>query len=160
MNSDRFKELLDELDGNSLETLKEKNAIYSRNGDCLHNFRSGAQLTRKTPAQTCWGYMSKHLTALLDKVEANDFSDREDFLEKCQDTINYIRFLWCIGNDENSKLFCRDTLGRSIDLEETITEPVCPFDRNGCHHEEGADVGRCLGYNNCTYYKKVILKEK
>ena len=101
MNADKFKELLDELDGNSLETLKEKNARYSRNGDCLHNFRSGAQLTRKTPAQTCWGYMSKHLTALLDKVEANDFSDREDFLEKCQDTINYIRFLWCIGNDNH-----------------------------------------------------------
>ena len=103
MSSDRFKELLDELDGNSLQTLKEKNARYSKNGDCLHNFRSGSAITRKTPAQTCWGYMSKHLTSLLDKVEANDFSDREDFLEKCQDTINYIRFLWCIGNDENDK---------------------------------------------------------
>lgn len=103
MNSDKFKALLNELEGNSVETLKEKNARYSQNGDCLHNFRSGAQLTRKTPAQTCWGYMSKHLTALLDKVEANDFSDREDFLEKCQDTINYIRFLWCIGNDERDK---------------------------------------------------------
>ena len=44
MNSDRFKELLDELDGNSLNTLKEKNARYAQNGDCLHNFRSGAIL--------------------------------------------------------------------------------------------------------------------
>ncbi|MGN1218712.1 MAG: hypothetical protein ACI4TD_12195, partial [Phocaeicola sp.] len=33
MSSDRFKELLDELDGNSLQTLKEKNARYSQNGD-------------------------------------------------------------------------------------------------------------------------------
>ena len=24
-------------------------------------------------------------------------------MEKCQDTINYIRFLWCIGNEEIDK---------------------------------------------------------
>lgn len=103
MNSNIFKELLDELDGNSLQTLKEKNARYSANGDCLHNFRSGADISGGTPAQACWGYMTKHLVALRDMVERNDFSNREDFLEKCQDTINYIRFLWCIGNDTNSE---------------------------------------------------------
>lgn len=99
MDSEHFKELLDELDGNSLETLKEKNARYSQNGDCLHNFRSGAEIIGGTPAQACWGYLTKHLVALRDMVNKNNFSNREDFLEKCQDTINYIRFLWCIGND-------------------------------------------------------------
>ena len=44
--------------------------------------------------------MTKHLTALRDKIEKNDFSDRDDLLEKCQDIINYIRFIWVIGNDE------------------------------------------------------------
>lgn len=100
MNPDRFKELLEELDGNSVQTLAEKNARYARNNDCLHNFRRGAAINNETPAQTCWGYMSKHLVALQDKVEHDDFSDREDFLEKCQDIINYVRFLWCIGNDK------------------------------------------------------------
>lgn len=99
MNSDRFKELLEELDGNSVKTMAEKNARYAKDGDCLHNFRSGADIMGGTPAKACWGYLTKHLVALRDKVEKNDFSDREDFLEKCQDTINYIRFLWCIGND-------------------------------------------------------------
>ena len=103
MSIDRFKELLDELDDNSLQTLKEKNARYSTDGDCLHNFRSGAEIVGGTPAQTCWGYMTKHLVALRDMVMKDDFSNREDFLEKCQDTINYIRFLWCIGNDESTK---------------------------------------------------------
>lgn len=102
MDSNRFKELLDELDGNSLQTLKEKNARYAQNGDALHNFRKGAAINRNTLAQTCWGYMSKHLVALQDKVESNDFSNREDLLEKCQDTINYIRFLWCIGNEDRA----------------------------------------------------------
>lgn len=104
MKADRFKELLEELDGNSIKTLSEKNARYATNGDCLHNFRSGADIAGGTPAQACWGYATKHLVALRDIVERNDFSNREDFLEKCQDTINYIRFLWCIGNEENDKL--------------------------------------------------------
>lgn len=114
MESKRFKELLDELDGNSLETLKEKNARYSQNGDCLHNFRSGAEITGGTPAQACWGYVTKHLVALRDMVIKDDFSNREDFLEKCQDTINYIRFLWCIGNDEREDLCELELDGDSV----------------------------------------------
>lgn len=100
MDRETFNRLLDEMDGNSLQTLKEKNARYSSNDDALHNFRSGAEIAGRTPAQTCWGYATKHFIALRDMVERNDFSNREDFLEKCQDSINYIRFLWCIGNDE------------------------------------------------------------
>ena len=102
MDAERFNALLEELDGNSVKTLAEKNARYSKNGDSLHNFRSGAESAGGTPAQVCWGYMTKHLVALRDMVERNDFSNREDFLEKCQDTINYIRFLWCIGNEEQN----------------------------------------------------------
>lgn len=116
MKPDRFKELLEELDGNSVQTLAEKNARYARNNDCLHNFRRGAAINNETLAQTCWGYMSKHLVALQDKVEHNDFSDREDLLEKCQDIINYIRFLWCIGNDEigSKDMTIYDTDGKPL----------------------------------------------
>ncbi len=103
MDNKKFNELLDELDGNSLNTLKSKNAKYSSNLDTLHNFRAGADIFGGTPAEACWGYLTKHLVALRDKVMRNDFSDREDFLEKCQDSINYIRFLWCIGNDNVEK---------------------------------------------------------
>lgn len=99
MCPEEFQRLLDELDGNSLETLKTKNARYSSNGDALHNFRKGGDVCGGTPAQACWGYLTKHLVALRDMVQRDDFHNREDFLEKCQDSINYIRFLWCIGND-------------------------------------------------------------
>lgn len=95
-----FKGLLDELDGNSVQTLVEKNARYSSPDDCLHNFTAGAEIAGGTPAQACWGYLTKHLVALRDMVERNDFSNREDFLEKCQDVINYVRFIWCLGNEK------------------------------------------------------------
>lgn len=100
MNHERFKDLLEELDGNSVKTLVEKNARYSSNDDAIHNFRTGGEIMGGTPAQACWGYMTKHLTALRDMVQRDDFSNREDLLEKCQDIINYIRFIWCIGNDK------------------------------------------------------------
>ena len=103
MTNDRFKALLEELDANSVQTLAEKNARYATSEDALHNFKMGADITGGTPAQACWGYLTKHLVALRDMVQRDDFSNREDFLEKCQDTINYIRFLWCIGNDSNNK---------------------------------------------------------
>lgn len=102
MSNEEFSRLLNELDGNSLETLTTKNARYSTNGDALHNFRDGGDIIGGTPAEACWGYLTKHLVALRDMVKRNDFSNREDFLEKCQDSINYIRFLWCIGNEEES----------------------------------------------------------
>ena len=52
--------------------------------------------------------MTKHLVALRDMVDRDDFSDREDFLEKCQDTINYIRFLWVLGNEKIVNKFEKD----------------------------------------------------
>ena len=103
MNRDTFEKLMRELDGNSLETLLKKNAKYAPGDDALHNFHSGGDVFGGTAAQACWGYLTKHLVALRDKVQNNDFRDREDLLEKCQDTINYVRFLWCIGNEEMDK---------------------------------------------------------
>lgn len=128
MNHTNFKDLIKELDGNSVETLVTKNAKYSSNEDALHNFRSGAEIMGGTPAQACWGYLTKHLTALRDMVERNDFSDRDDFLEKCQDTINYVRFLWCIGNDDKHDTVHEET--RTSENRRTVKEyidEVCPL---------------------------------
>lgn len=168
MKAERFKELLDELDGNSLQTLKEKNGRYAQNGDCLHNFKKGAIINRRTPAQTCWGYMSKHLVALMDMVERDDFSNREDFLEKCQDTINYIRFLWCIGNDNVSMHMPKPEI---IDKERLILNAIyndrnfecqyAEYDRYGdrvCLGTKEKDL--CPGYAKCGSYKPIKDKEK
>lgn len=154
MSPEKFKELLDELDGNSLQTLKEKNSRYAQNGDCLHNFRSGAEIAGGTPAQACWGYVTKHLVALRDMVEKDNFSNREDFLEKCQDTINYIRFLWCIGND-NVSMHMPEPEGNV----NSATMPECeyadyydhPYGERVCLGTREKEL--CPGYRNCDSYK-------
>lgn len=103
MDSKTFNSLLEELDENSVRTLTEKNQRYSSNEDALHNFNAGGEILGGTPSQACWGYLTKHLVAIRDMVQKNDFTNRADFLEKCQDSINYIRFLWCLGNEEMDK---------------------------------------------------------
>lgn len=102
MTHENFKKLLEELDGNASDTLAEKNARYSSSDDALHNFKSGAEIIGGTPAQACWGYLTKHLTALRDMIQRDDFSNRDDFLEKVQDSMNYLRFIWALGNETKS----------------------------------------------------------
>ena len=102
MTNERFQELVKELRDKSMDTMLKKNANYA-DEDRLHNFKVGAAITGGTPAQAALGYMAKHLASLQDKVRKNDFHDREDLLEKCQDIINYVVFIWCCGNEERDK---------------------------------------------------------
>ena len=108
MTHERFEQLLDELDGESLTTLKAKNRMYSAPDDALHNFASGADIGGCTEAQACWGYLVKHLVALRDKIKNNDFSNKDDLKEKCQDSINYIRFIWAIAHEGEDTSFDYD----------------------------------------------------
>lgn len=103
MTYERFMELTDVLDTASSDVLRRKGANYAPDDDRLHNFRAGADILGGTPAQACWGYMTKHLVALRDKVERNDFHDLDALLENCVDLSNYLRCLWNIGNEEHDK---------------------------------------------------------
>lgn len=104
MTSEEFVGLLDELDQHYIPLLFSKNAKYASSDDRLHNFDAGGDILGGTPAEACWGYLTKHLVALRDMIKRDDFSDRDDFLEKCTDCINYIRFIWCIGNERRKLL--------------------------------------------------------
>ncbi len=143
MTHERFEQLLDELDGESLATLKAKNRMYSAPNDALHNFASGADIGDCTEAQACWGYLVKHLVALRDKIKNNDFSNKDDLKEKCQDSINYIRFIWAIAHEGEDTSFdydfsddmadCLECKYNDIELEDdgiTWREP-CKSCKNG-----------------------------
>lgn len=143
MTHERFEQLLDELDGESLTTLKAKNRMYSAPTDALHNFASGADIGGCTEAQVCWGYLVKHLVALRDKIKNNDFSNKDDLKEKCQDSINYIRFIWAIAHEGEDTSFdynfidnipeCADCKYYDVEFEDdgkTWEEP-CKSCKNG-----------------------------
>ncbi len=101
MTNDEFNDLIEDLIKTASNTLHKKNSAYAfDSSDPLENFNVGSDIAGMTPPQTCWGYLTKHLAALKGMIDRNDFSDLEDFKEKCQDSINYILLLWCLGNEQ------------------------------------------------------------
>lgn len=103
MTHQNFEKLLDELESNRIQTLKDKNRKYSSTDDALHNFAEGATIMGCTKAQCAWAYATKHITALRDMIQQDNFSDRDDVLEKIQDIQNYLCFIWCIANELEAK---------------------------------------------------------
>lgn len=121
MTHEKFTLLIEELDKQGASTLTQKNKRYSSKDDALLNFKNGAEISGNTMAQTCWMYLTKHLAALRKMVQEDNFTNREDFLEKCQDSINYIRFLWAIGNDT---LETKDKKSMPPSKLQTIIDPL------------------------------------
>ena len=112
MTHKEFEHLIDELEKDSLNTLKKKNSKYAPCDDALRNFHVGANIMGVTTGECVWGYATKHISSLRDKIKRNNWNDLEDVKEKIQDTINYLRFLWCVANEEANK----DIDKKSIDL--------------------------------------------
>lgn len=142
MTHEDFKTCLEELDGQGAKTLAEKNARYSSSDDALHNFKMGAEVMGGTPAQACWGYMTKHLVALRDMIQRNDFSNREDVLEKIQDSINYLRFIWAISVEERSK-YCDGCQSETVKTPDGYGRcDTCKYD------DENPDAFICASCRN------------
>ena len=114
MQHERFNEVIEFIRGASIDVLLQRNGNYAKGSDdALHNFKVGADIDGSTAAQAAWGYMTKHLVALRDKVKRNDFSDIEDVLEKCTDIINYTAIIFAIGIEEYEKIPKGETTNES-----------------------------------------------
>ena len=111
MTHEQFDNLIDSLEKQRNETLKTKNKKYAPEDDVLHNFIVGADMMNCTISQCIWGYMTKHLVALRDKVIRSDWEDKKDALEKIQDVQNYLSFLWVSINENPAQ-------EENIDFEE------------------------------------------
>ena len=151
MTNERFQELVKELRDKSMDTMLKKNANYA-DEDRLHNFKVGAAITGGTPAQAALGYMAKHLASLQDKVRKNDFHDREDLLEKCQDIINYVVFIWCCGNEERD---ATEKCAQSFGCNEPIPcnpLPLNTWPSDQVHNLSGASTDkRALTPDDCIH---------
>ena len=103
MTNEFFRENIDFIRQQSLDILLQRNSNYAKGSDdALHNFTASASIAGCTPAQAACGYVTKHLVALRDKIQRNDFSNIDDLEEKCCDIINYTAIIYAIGIDESS----------------------------------------------------------
>ena len=95
MNHETFKEIITQMQEDSLATLLEKNSGYS-NADPLHNFRQAAKLKGETTLKAIGGMMAKHTVSIYDLINkaSEEYVPEEVWFEKIQDHMNYLLFLW------------------------------------------------------------------
>ena len=99
MRHETFDKLLKERLQKIESVLGTKAREYASAADRLHNFKRSAAIMGESPSQVCIGFFVKHLTSVLDMVEANANSVvHEDAAidEKVGDAINYLILLEAI----------------------------------------------------------------
>ena len=147
MNHNEFNKLVDSLEEIRINTLKTKNSKYAPENDALHNFHVGAEIMGTTVQQCIWGYATKHIVALRDKIMRNDWEDKEDALEKIQDIQNYLTFIWCSIHEDN------DIIDNDDEFEECNH---CKFDYIGDNEDDWDKAGLKIIAEPCKSCKNNI----
>ena len=132
MTHENFNTLVDSLEEIRINTLKTKNAKYAPENDALHNFHVGAEIMGTTVPQCIWGYATKHIVSLRDKIMRDDWADKDDALEKIQDIQNYLTFIWCAINEDKTVEVNVENTDFDYDFDDDIYDcNECKFDYIG-----------------------------
>lgn len=93
MNIQDFNNLVEEQFGICKAILETKGKEYAPDeGDRLSAFKTAGSVLHRTPIQALGGQMSKHTISLFEMIE-NDCTDKDLWLEKLTDQINYLLLL-------------------------------------------------------------------
>ena len=93
MTHDEFKKVVDDQLNYCSKLLTSKGEEYvGDKADRLEAFKLPAALRKTTPKEILFGYMLKHLTSLSDMCR-EDSKDRDKWVEKITDSINYLLLL-------------------------------------------------------------------
>lgn len=96
MTSERFDEVVKRGLNRSFTVLVEKAKEYAMDGDRLHNFNRGSQVSGESRERVLKGFMLKHLISVFDIIDNIDkgIIPTEEFIdEKIGDSINYLLLL-------------------------------------------------------------------
>lgn len=145
MTHEEFNNLVDSLEDIRINTLKTKNAKYAPENDALHNFHVGAQIMGVSVPECIWGYATKHIVALRDKITRNDWKDKDDALEKIQDIQNYLTFIWCAINENNTMEIHKEDASFDYDfIEDEGCCQTCAFGVIGENDDAWSESGMII----------------
>ena len=145
MTHEEFNNLVDSLEDIRINTLKTKNAKYAPENDALHNFHVGAQIMGVSVPECIWGYATKHIVALRDKITRNDWKDKDDALEKIQDIQNYLTFIWCAINENNTTEIHKEDASFDYDfIEDEECCETCAFGYIGENDDDWSESGMII----------------
>lgn len=93
MNYQDFNNLVEDQFNICREVLDRKSKEYApEESDRLSAFKTASCMLHRTPIQALAGQMSKHTVSLFEMIE-NDCTDKDLWLEKLTDQINYLLLL-------------------------------------------------------------------
>ena len=162
MTHEEFNSLVDSLENIRINTLKTKNAKYAPENDALHNFHVGAQIMGVSVPECIWGYATKHIVALRDKITRNDWKDKDDALEKIQDIQNYLTFIWCAINENNTTGINKEDTSFDYDfIEDEECCQACAFGVIGENDDNWSESGKIIvePCKNCKHNIPPISEE-
>jgi hypothetical protein len=107
MDQRQFDEIIDRRLKQCREVLVEKSAMYMRNNDKLHNFRSVASRRGITMLEALDGMLAKHVQSfhdIIEDVKAGKPISQHTIDEKFGDITNYHLLAEAIVVEHNEKL--------------------------------------------------------
>lgn len=96
MDTKSFDEVVERALVRSREVLIHKAKEYAQDGDRMHNFNRGAQISGESREKVLKGFMLKHLISvfdIIDNIDKGVIPTREFVDEKIGDSINYMLLL-------------------------------------------------------------------
>lgn len=99
MTVEEFEKSLEEMQVETVETLRKKAKEYASDSDRLHNFKVAAALQGVSDVEALCGMMAKHIVSVYDMAPGGKLHPRELWMEKIKDSINYLYLLWAVLNE-------------------------------------------------------------
>lgn len=113
--------VVDEFSEKTISLLRSKAADYANDEDRLKNFREVASAANTTPEKVCFIYMMKHVQAIGNMVDRDDFvwewtkpDGSEGAKQRIADAINYLFLLAANVEHSQRKMNTRDPVTDGI----------------------------------------------
>ena len=103
MTNKEFKQLLEQRIIEIQNTLDKKAQEYVQDEDRLYNFKVAGKMSKTTPTQSCWHFLTKHLVCVRD-LAFDKLSATESIInEKIGDAINYLILLEALLKEKDEE---------------------------------------------------------
>lgn len=147
MTPEAFNELLERKLTETRSVLASKATEYAHGGDRLSNFKRAAGLLNSTPEAALLGFVTKHITALFDFIQALEDGrcmPLDQWAEKTGDIRNYMILLDGLLEErllvQESELV-GDTPGAFMRRHRARRGVHGDMDRLSCRHEAPVQAG-------------------
>ena len=102
MTQDKFSQVVNSQIEYCQELLGVKGNEYDTyDNDRLHAFKSAAVIQHETVKQALAGMMAKHTVSIYDMCSQETVFEKDKWIEKITDSINYLLLLRAIIEEEN-----------------------------------------------------------